>query len=145
MTKEDIISAFKSIIKISDTIINNKNYTADDFVQDRVEDIAEMCHRIVDGQYGEIVEEIIPVEEAYNKGFNDGAKAEEGKILKGWVARDKNKEGDGLAIYIGLPPERFEEGGWWNNRGDSWMVIPENMFPDVKWENEPKAVEIIIH
>ena len=145
MTKEDIISAFKSIIKISDTIINNKNYTADDFVQDRVEDIAEMCHRIVDGQYGEIVEEIIPVEEAYNKGFNDGAKAEKGITLKGWVARDKANNSDSLALFIGKQPTRYEEGGWWAQEGDSFMILPKDLFPEIKWKNNPKAVEVIIH
>jgi len=56
MTKEEIISAFKFIESKCDKIINNKNYVADDFVQDTVEDISEMCNRILDGQFGEILE-----------------------------------------------------------------------------------------
>ena len=56
MTKEEIINLLNFIIRKCDCVINNKNYTADDFVQDKVEDIAEMCHRVLDGQFGEILE-----------------------------------------------------------------------------------------
>ena len=56
MTKEEVIKAFEVIVSKCDCVINNKNYTADDYAQDKVEDIAEICHRILDGQYGEIPE-----------------------------------------------------------------------------------------
>ena len=49
MTKKEIIEVFKAIIRKCDCIINNKYYTADDYVQDKVEDIAEMCHKVLDG------------------------------------------------------------------------------------------------
>ena len=55
MTREEVKDLLKFIIRKCDLIINNKNYTADDYVQDKVEDIAEMCHRVLDGQFGEIV------------------------------------------------------------------------------------------
>ncbi len=55
MTREEIKDLLKFIIRKCDLIINDKNYTADDYVQDKVEDIAEMCHRVLDGQFGEIV------------------------------------------------------------------------------------------
>lgn len=55
MTREEVKDLLKFIIRKCDLIINNQNYTADDYVQDKVEDIAEMCHRVLDGQFGEIV------------------------------------------------------------------------------------------
>lgn len=55
MTREDVKDLLKFIIRKCDLIINNKNYTADEYVQDKVEDIAEMCNRVLDGQFGEIV------------------------------------------------------------------------------------------
>ena len=55
MTREEVKNLLKFIIRKCDLIINNENYTADEYVQDKVEDIAEMCHRVLDGQFGEIV------------------------------------------------------------------------------------------
>ena len=55
MTKEEVKDLLKFIIRKCDLIINNENYTADEYTQDKVEDIAEMCHRVLDGQFGEIV------------------------------------------------------------------------------------------
>lgn len=51
MTREEV----KFIIRKCDLIINNENYTADEYVQDKIEDITEMCHRVLNGQFGEIV------------------------------------------------------------------------------------------
>ncbi len=55
MTREEVKDLLKFIIRKCDLIINNENYTADDYVQDKVEAIAEMCHRVLDRQFGEIV------------------------------------------------------------------------------------------
>ena len=55
MTREEVKDLLKFIIRKCDLIINNKNYTADEYTQDKVEDIAEICHRVLDGQFGEIV------------------------------------------------------------------------------------------
>ena len=57
MTKEELINVFKYIVRKCDKIINNKDYEADEWTQDNVEDIAELCNRILDGDYGEIIEE----------------------------------------------------------------------------------------
>lgn len=57
MTKDELINAFKYIVKKCDMIINS-DYEADDFVQDNVEDIAELCNQILDGDYGELIEDI---------------------------------------------------------------------------------------
>ena len=55
MTREEVKDLLKFIIHKCDLIINNKNYTADDYVQDNVEDIAVMCNKVLDGAFGEIV------------------------------------------------------------------------------------------
>lgn len=51
MTREEIKDLLKFIIRKCDLIINNENYTADDYVQDKVEDIAEICNMVLDGQF----------------------------------------------------------------------------------------------
>lgn len=56
MTREELLKALTYIVSKCDNIINNKNYTADDFVQDTVEDIGEVCNMILDGKYGDILE-----------------------------------------------------------------------------------------
>ena len=60
MTREEIKDLLKFIIRKCDLVINNENYTADEYAQDKIEDIAEMCHRVLDGQFGEIIEPFIP-------------------------------------------------------------------------------------
>jgi hypothetical protein len=60
MTKEEIKDLLKFIIRKCDLVINNENYTADEYAQDKIEDIAEMCHRVLDGQFGEIIEPSLP-------------------------------------------------------------------------------------
>lgn len=37
-------------------LINNGDYEADTYTQDTVEDIAELCNHILDGDYGKLVE-----------------------------------------------------------------------------------------
>jgi hypothetical protein len=56
MNKEELIKAFQYIVKKCDMIINNENYNPDDFVQDNIEDIAELCNHILDGDYGYIID-----------------------------------------------------------------------------------------
>lgn len=60
MTREELINVFKHIVKKCDLIINNDSYNADDFVQDNVEDIAELCNYILDGDYGHLIEDCVP-------------------------------------------------------------------------------------
>lgn len=57
MTQEELIDVFKYIVKKCDEIINSKDYQPDDFTNDIVEDIAELCNHILDGDYGKIVED----------------------------------------------------------------------------------------
>jgi hypothetical protein len=56
MTKEELVNVFKYIVKKCDLLINNDKYNADAFTQDNVEDIAELCNHILDGDYGELFE-----------------------------------------------------------------------------------------
>ena len=63
--------------------------------------------------------------------------------LKGWVARDKFD--NGLSMYSVAKPER--ERGFWSNdghKGASRMFINKEFFPELKWEDEPIEVELII-
>ena len=87
--------------------------------------------------------------EAYMKGFCDGVEAEKendgnSPKIKGWVARDECEDilfGKGLCIHS-RKPER---------NGDCWsaftilMHLSWDMFPDLKWEDEPIEVELEIH
>lgn len=56
MTQEELINVFKYIVKKCDMLINNDKYEADYYTQNTVEDIAELCNHILDGDYGKLVE-----------------------------------------------------------------------------------------
>jgi hypothetical protein len=57
MTKEELINVFKYISHKCDMLINNDKYEADYYTQNTVEDIAELCNHILDGDYGKLVED----------------------------------------------------------------------------------------
>lgn len=56
MVQEELIKVFKYIVKKCDMLINNGDYKADDYTQDTVEDIAELCNHILDEDCGKLVE-----------------------------------------------------------------------------------------
>lgn len=56
MKQEELTNVFKNIVKKCDMLINNDHYEADAYTQDTVEDIAELCNHILDGNYGKLVE-----------------------------------------------------------------------------------------
>ena len=56
MTQKELTNVFKNIVKKCDMLINNGHYEADAYTQDTVEDIAELCNYILDGNYGKLVE-----------------------------------------------------------------------------------------
>lgn len=63
--------------------------------------------------------------------------------LKAWVARDKFD--DGLSIYSVVKPKR--ERSFWSNDGNkdaSRMFINKELFPKLRWEDEPIEVKLII-
>ena len=103
MTQEELRNVFECIVKKCDMLINNNNYEADVHTQNTVEDIAELCNHILDGDYGKldeakeepVSEELEEVAEDYAlddyikpwrelvKGaFKDGAKWKEGQMMK---------------------------------------------------------------
>lgn len=63
-----------------------------------------------------------------------------------WIARDK----DGyLTLFITIKPIRVEDKRWSGNEHNSftafedWAALPEEWFPNLKWEDEPIEVDII--
>lgn len=67
------------------------------------------------------------------------------ETIKGWVARDRIK-GETSNLYIGQnKPRRIGEEpfGMWVDFGE-FMALPHEMFHDLKWEDEPIEVEIVI-
>ena len=56
MTKEELVNAFKYIVKKCNVLIAG-DYYADEFTQNNVEDIAELCNHILDGDYGKLIED----------------------------------------------------------------------------------------
>lgn len=56
MKQEELTNVFNYIVKKCDNLINNGHYEADTYTQDTVEDIAELCNHILDGDYGKLVE-----------------------------------------------------------------------------------------
>lgn len=75
MTREELLKMLTYIVSKCDNVINNKNYTADDFVQDNIEDIGEVCNMVLDGKYGDILEPqpSLPadIDEAAEKNFEN--------------------------------------------------------------------------
>ena len=72
MIQEELIKVFKYIVKKCDMLINNDDYKADDYTQDTVEDIAELCNHILDGDYGKLVEvKEVDLEKIINDYFKD--------------------------------------------------------------------------
>ena len=59
--------------------------------------------------------------------------------IKGWVARD----GQGGLVYSTKKMERVIDGHWrmWKY---SMGVLASELFPDLRWEDEPKPVRVII-
>ena len=83
-----------------------------------------------------------------NKPYREGyikAIAEINKLPKvhGWVARDAYKDvenGVGLILHSSKPERGNEE---WT--ADTIMAhLPWDMFPDLKWKDEPIEVEVLI-
>lgn len=64
----------------------------------------------------------------------------------GWVTRNENGQ---VMIWQDIPKRKIISEffkGYWEQRGDDpvgWP-LPEWMFPELKWEDEPKKVDIII-
>ena len=63
--------------------------------------------------------------------------------IKGWIGRD----GHGSLVFSNEKPSRLEWCGWklWKiSRGTPAVVLPNTIFPALRWEDEPKPVRVII-
>lgn len=95
MTQEELKQMLNLIVSKCDNLINNNLYTADDFTQCNVEDIAEMCNMALDGKFGELPSLPSDLDEAaFNYAelckYGDGDKllcAEHFKAGAEWMAR----------------------------------------------------------
>lgn len=66
--------------------------------------------------------------------------------IKGWVARDQIEGKDGTNLYLGYKkPRQFGEQPFvmWHDYGD-FISLPEEMFPDLSFDDEPIEVEVTI-
>lgn len=54
MTRKELLSMMRYIVHKCNLLINNEHYEADAFTQCTVEDIAEVCNHVMDGDYGKI-------------------------------------------------------------------------------------------
>ena len=62
----------------------------------------------------------------------------ESPYLCGYVARDKN----GLLHVFEMEPRRLED--YWWDLGYKSELIAHDAFPDLKWEDEPIYVRLLI-
>lgn len=68
----------------------------------------------------------------------------EDTVISGWVARD---EDGSLTLFYGSdkPSKKDNDDYWSAVFGNTLEYLPQEMFPDIKWEDaEPTKVEIII-
>ena len=67
--------------------------------------------------------------------------------LKGWVARQRPSVCPNLCLYE-VKPERKDNGYgdlFWHSRAWTKSIrLNSEMFPDLKWDDEPIEVEIIL-
>lgn len=80
------------------------------------------------------------VYEASELEFNLNA---EETVISGWVARDN---GGFISLFSYLPDRVTKDnlGFWGHNDGSNEIDMPQDSFPDLTWDSEPKEVEIII-
>ena len=62
--------------------------------------------------------------------------------VKGYIARDAFREE--LCLYNEKPYRNHDGLGIWKVGMGGNIYLPKEMFPDLKWEDEPMMVEITI-
>lgn len=81
-------------------------------------------------------------EEVYECLKKYGAVEDVDTVIQGWVARDKN--GD-LVCCVGSKPYKEENIPFWKvNFRNFFECIPNDLFPDLTWDDDPIEVELII-
>lgn len=81
---------------------------------------------------------------AYQDGYKDGMLAERERLvscpaINGWVARDENGQ---VWLYAQRPFRNHAV--WTTDKGRYFIRINDTFFPSLRWEDEPREVEIII-
>lgn len=61
----------------------------------------------------------------------------------GWVARNSKEYGNGLVFVPGDEPPTRMATYWFAGFTWGYTVIPDEAFPELKWEDEPKKVRVI--
>jgi hypothetical protein len=59
--------------------------------------------------------------------------------IRGWVTRDK----EGTCVIYKVKPRRYND-EMWCSAGDGCIVIDLDIFKDLKWEDDPIEVELMI-
>lgn len=66
-----------------------------------------------------------------------------------WIARDKDET---LWLFEEMPQritgDIYKDDGWWcdvedTSRNMSYCMLDSNLFPDLKWEDEPREVVLV--
>lgn len=133
----------EELFAILDTIeAEEKEHPIPSDVQEAADEAAEMAARRAypyeGGTKGDICEASIPI---FCKGFKAGVAWERERLascptIKGWVARDAT--GDAY-FYPYFRPTR-DKSCWFGMTG---VFLKGDLFPSLRWEDEPKEVEII--
>lgn len=83
--------------------------------------------------------------DAFDRAFALGKQAKDtDTVIQGWVARD---EDGSLTLFYGSdkPSKKDNDDYWSAVFGNTLEYLPQEMFPDIKWEDaEPTKVELII-
>lgn len=101
-------------------------------------DIARACNlRLIDGLFisdviANAVKENCP---KYQNIVKDNAKTF-------WIARNRDETDEGLFIFKKKPYELNDSGIWDSN--DKAFLVPDELFPDLTFDNSPQKVEIKI-
>ena len=108
MTQDELRQMLNLIVSKCDNLINNNLYTADDFTQCNVEDIAETCNRALDGHFGKLPSALSNLDEAARKyGFEEYRRRCEGG--KYGTSEDAFKAG---AEYVARESAEIEKSGY---------------------------------
>lgn len=81
---------------------------------------------------------------AFAKGYGVGKREKDAEetVISGWVARDKM----GTTCLYNECPERYNApiNEWGADNPLQYYRIPDELFPDLTWDDDPIEVELII-
>ena len=65
-------------------------------------------------------------------------------VIEGYVARDEYSGGRIFLHYPNIPHRALRVNTWYNLENINPIRLPVEMFPNLKWEDEPIKVELTI-